>query len=137
MPGISDKSLLRNILVQIEQALQRIRRRASRYKSADDFTASEAGMESLDSICMLFMAIGESLKKVDKLTEGTLLSKYPDIDWKGAIGFRDIIAHQYFDIDSEQVFWICTHELAPLTSAIQKMGSPASRVGSQRQLSAA
>ncbi len=56
---------------------------------------------------MLFMAIGEALKNIDKITGGALLSQYPEIDWKGAIGFRDIIAHHYFDIDAEQVFWIC------------------------------
>ena len=41
--------------------------------------------------------------------------------WIGAIGFRNIIAHHYFDIDSEQVFWICTHNLEPLSAAIRKM----------------
>jgi len=55
---------------------------------------------------MLFMAIGETVKKVDKITAGALFSKYPDIDWKGAKGFRDIIAHQYFDVDHEEVFSI-------------------------------
>jgi len=116
-----DKSLVLSILVQIEEALQKISRRAGRYRSAEEFTSSEAGMESLDSICMLFMAVGEALKNIDKITGGSLLSQYPEIDWKGAMGFRDIIAHQYFDIDAEQVFWICTHELEPLSSAIRKM----------------
>jgi len=116
-----DKSLALSILMQIEEALQKIVRRASRYRSAEEFTSSEAGMESLDSICMLFMAVGEALKNVDKITGGSLLSQYPEIDWKGAMGFRDIIAHQYFDIDAEQVFWVCTRELEPLSSAIRKM----------------
>jgi len=116
-----DKSLALSILMQIEEALQKIVRRASRYRSAEEFTSSEAGTESLDSICMLFMAVGKALKNVDKITGGSLLSQYPEIDWKGAMGFRDIIAHQYFDIDAEQVFWVCTRELEPLSSAIRKM----------------
>jgi uncharacterized protein with HEPN domain len=78
-------------------------------------------MEKLDSICMLFIAIGEALKNIDKITRGTLLSQYPEIDWKGAIGFRDLIAHHYFDIDLEQVFWICAHEVRPLSAIIKKM----------------
>ena len=78
-------------------------------------------MEKLDSICMLFIAIGEALKNIDKITGGSLLSQYPETDWKGAIGFRDIIAHHYFDIDAEQVFWICTHELEPLSATIKRM----------------
>jgi uncharacterized protein with HEPN domain len=70
---------------------------------------------------MLFIAIGEALKNLDKITEGGLLSQYPKIDWKGAMGFRDIIAHHYFDIDAEQVFWICSHEVGPLSAAIKSM----------------
>jgi len=78
-------------------------------------------MESLDSICMLFMAVGEALKNIEKITGGELLVRYPEVDWKGAIGVRYIIVHQYFDVDAERVFWICSHELAPLSVAVEKM----------------
>jgi len=116
-----DKDLVLSILTQIDEALEKIASRAERIRSADDFTGSPAGSEKLDSICMLFMAIGEALKNIDKITEGTLLSQYPEIDWKGAIGFRDLIAHHYFDIDAEQVFWICAHEVRPLSTTIKRM----------------
>jgi hypothetical protein len=56
----------------------------------------------------LFSAIGESLKNLGKLTSGALFAAHPEIDWKGAMGFRDVIAHRYFDIDAEQVWWIRT-----------------------------
>lgn len=116
-----DRVLVLSILTQIYDALEKIATRAAQIRSADDFTDSPAGMERLDGICMLFMAIGEALKNVDRITGGALLSQYPEIDWKGAIGFRDIIAHQYFDIDAEQVFWICAHEVGPLSAAIKNM----------------
>ena len=116
-----DKDLVRSILTQIDGALEKIASRAQPIRNADDFTGSPAGMEKLDSICMLFMAIGEALKNIDKITDGALLAKYPEIDWQGAIGFRDIIAHHYFDIDTEQVFWICTREVGPLSSTIKRM----------------
>ena len=61
------------------------------------------------------------MKNVDKITGGTFLSQYPEIDWKGAIGFRDIIAHHYFDIDAEQVFWICENEIVPLSNTVRSM----------------
>jgi len=116
-----DKALVLAILSQIDEALDKIVFRTAHINSADDFSDTPEGMEKLDGLCMLFMAIGESLKNVDKITAGTLLSHFPEIDWKGAIGFRDIIAHHYFDIDAEQVFWICTHHVAPLQTAIKKM----------------
>ncbi len=116
-----DKDLVLSILSQIDEALEKIASRAERIRSADDFTGSPAGSEKLDSICMLFMAIGEALKNIDKITAGTLLSNYPEIDWTGVKGFRDVIAHHYFDIDAEQVFWICKHNLEPLSVTIKKM----------------
>lgn len=95
------------LLKQIDDALGKMKRRILHIDSANNFTGSPAGMEKLDGICMLFIAIGEALKHIDKMTGGYLLSQYPEIDWKGAIGFRDIIAHHYFDIDADQVFWTC------------------------------
>lgn len=118
---MSDRDLLLSILAQIDQALEKIAGRTQNIMSADDFTGSPAGMEKLDSLCMLFIAVGEALKKIDKITGGALLVGYPDIDWKGAMGFRDLIAHHYFDIDAEQVFWICKHELKPLSATIKKI----------------
>jgi len=116
-----DKNLVLTILNQINEALGKLKNRSQDIKSVEDFTNSPAGMDKLDSICMLFIAIGEALKQIDKITSGSLLSRYPDIDWKGVIGFRDIIAHHYFDIDAEQVFWICTHEVEPLSIMVGKI----------------
>ena len=36
--------------------------------SVDFFTNSADGMEKLDAVCMLLIAIGESLKNIDKIT---------------------------------------------------------------------
>jgi uncharacterized protein with HEPN domain len=116
-----DRELVRAILTQIDKALETIQTRTLQVKSTGDFTNSPAGMEKLDSVCMLFVAVGESIKKIDKLTEGIVLGKYPEIDWIGVKGFRDIMAHHYFDIDAEQVFWVCTHQLAPLSTTVKKM----------------
>lgn len=116
-----DRSLVLDILGQIEGALLKIRERSRRIASADELTATPEGEERLDGLCMLFLAIGESLKNLDKITGGQLLAAHPEIDWKGAMGFRDVIAHHYFDIDAEQVWWICTREVGPLSEAIRRM----------------
>jgi uncharacterized protein with HEPN domain len=116
-----DKTLVLSILQQIDEALETIQSRAAHVQSPSDFTGSPAGKEKMDGICMLFSAVGEALKHIDRITTGSLLSQYPEIDWKGAIGFRDIIAHHYFDIDSEQVFWICANKVKPLSETIKKM----------------
>ncbi len=116
-----DHQLIQDILIQIDNALEKISNRASQIHSVGHFTDSEWGMEKLDSICMLFIAVGEAIKNIDKMTNGNLHTAYPEIDWKGVMGFRDIIAHHYFDVDAEQVFWICKNEIQPLQCVIQQM----------------
>ncbi len=116
-----DKELVCSMLLEIDQAIEKISYRTAQIESAEYFASSPEGIERLDGIAMLFLAIGESLKNIDRVTDGTLLAKYPQIDWAGIKGFRDIIAHHYFDIDAEQVFWICKHNLVPLSNAIKKI----------------
>ena len=98
-----DKELALEILSQIYQAAQTILERFKPVKSPSDFTDSPAGMEKFDSICMLLSAIGEALKNLDKVTEGSLLLQYPQVDWKRAKGLRDIISHHYFDLNAEAI----------------------------------
>lgn len=68
---------------------------------------------------MLLIAISESLKNIDKITNKKLLLHYPDIDWKGAKGMRDIISHNYFDIDAEEIYNVCETKLSPLCDTIK------------------
>lgn len=49
----------------------------------DYFMDTPEGQEKLDGICMQLIAIGESLKNIDKITDKRLLEKYPQVDWKG------------------------------------------------------
>ena len=116
-----DRPLALAILGQIDETLETIKGRCETIRNVEDLTDTASGKERLDGLCMLFMAIGEALKNLDKITGGSLLSRYPEIDWKGVMGFRDIIAHHYFDIDAEQVFWICGHQIAPLSATIKKI----------------
>ena len=112
-----DKELVRDIFNQIFDATQKVMSRFKTINSIGDFTNSPSGMEKLDAICMQLIAIGESLKITDK----TLLVKYPEIDWKGVKGIRDIITHHYFDIDAEEIFIICKNHIPPLSVTLQKI----------------
>ena len=89
-----DRDLVHSLLVQVREWLFKIKKRSEGLKSAEDFITSDKGEEIFDSICMLFIAVGENLKRVDQMTKGSLLEKFPEADWTGAMGFRDVIAHQ-------------------------------------------
>ena len=113
------KPLALDILYDIQSAIERIQERTKDIRSADDFLSSPEGMTLLDATCMLLIAVGESLKNLDKVTDGKLLPTYPSIPWKQVKGLRDIIAHHYFDVDAGQIFWILSNELTPLKEALQ------------------
>ena len=49
------------------------------------------------------------------------MSQYPEIDWKGAKGMRDIISHHYFDVDAEEIFWVCENKMEPFAKTIEKI----------------
>ena len=116
-----DKKIVLDILRQIHEAAQRIIARFEPVTKVEYFTDSAEGVEKLDSISMLVIAVGESLKNIDKITDKSLLAQYPEIDWKGAMGMMDIITHHYFDIDAEEIFWVCKHQIKPLADTIGKI----------------
>lgn len=109
-----DKDIALDILHRVYTSIEHIEERSQPYSCGDDFLMSSTGVAILDSICMQFIAIGESLKGLDKVTKGKLLSTYPEIDWKNVKGLRDIIAHHYFEVDADQIWWIIENELQPL-----------------------
>ena len=114
-----DKALALDILCDTLSAIERIQERTKDIRSADDFLLSPEGMTLLDATCMLLIAVGESLKNLDKVTGGKLLPTYPSIPWQKVKGLRDIIAHHYFDVDAGQIYWILSNELTPLQTALQ------------------
>ena len=118
---MSDRELVREVITQILTAIGRIERRAARITRASDFVSSDAGFDMLDSIAMMLIAIGESCKNLDKITGGELLARYPDVDWKGAKGMRDVISHHYFDINPDIVLSVCRKQIPVLRKTFEAM----------------
>ena len=116
-----DEELLRSSLQKIGTAINRILERSDTIHSPDDFLTTPSGVERMESICMLLIAIGESVKRIDKITDKQLLSQYPEIDWKGVMGMRDIIAHHYFDIDADIIFDVMKNNLPTVRLAVNRM----------------
>ena len=116
-----DRELAIEILRQIYQAAETILERFQPVKTVSDLTDSAAGMEKLDSICMLLIAIGEALKNLDKTTNKSLLRQFPQVDWKKAKGMRDIISHHYFETDAEVIYDVCKNHIPELAETINKM----------------
>ena len=116
-----DKELVLDSLQKIKEMLDLILERASVINTPNDFLCSPSGMMRLDAICMNLIALGETVKGLDKLTAGQLFPKYPEVYWKGVMGMRDKISHHYFEIDSDVVFKTIQEDIPKMTSAIVKM----------------
>ena len=56
--------------------------------------------KTYDAILLQFIVLGESCKRI---SDG-LKTENPQIDWRGAIDFRNFVAHDYFGV-SEDVIW--------------------------------
>ncbi|MDR0836285.1 MAG: DUF86 domain-containing protein [Tannerella sp.] len=87
----------------------------------DDFLTSPSGVDLLDMVCMRLLAVGETVKAIDRRTEGTLLSKYPDVPWRQIMGIRDRIAHNYFEINPLLIFGIIKDNIFPLQDTILRI----------------
>ena len=78
-----DSTLLREQLEAVLEALERIPRRFAGISQADDLCRSPEGVDRLDAICMILIAVGEAVSRIDRKTEGKLLARYPQVDWPG------------------------------------------------------
>ena len=116
-----DKELALEVAKQIHQALETILFRFEPVKKINDFTDSPQGMEKLDSICMLLIAIGESLKNFDKITNGSILNLYPQVNWKNAKGMRDVISHHYFQVDAEIIYNVCNDHINEMVNTLKEI----------------
>jgi len=73
--------------------------------------------KTMDAVVRNLEIIGEAAKNIpDEITR-----KYKKIDWKGVVGLRNRIAHEYFGISVEIVWNIITQELSKLKEQIQKI----------------
>lgn len=123
-----DKELVLDILEQIIEAIAIIQERCTFASCQNDFMDSKEGQEKLDSICMKLIAVGESLKSLDKITDKKLLVAYPQIEWKKIKGIRDFISHHYFDLDAEVIFGICKNNISDLLAVLQQMQNDLTKI---------
>lgn len=65
----------------------------------------------------VMQCIGEAVKRLPVSLRGA----YPEVDWKGAAGLRDWVAHGYDGID-HQVLWKAAQEQLPgLLATVRQM----------------
>jgi len=103
-----DKHCLESIL----EAIDRIIEYTSGINTADEFNND---YRNFDATMMNFVVIGEM---VDKISD-EFKRKHSEIEWIKIKGFRNIVAHDYFGIDAEEVWQIIKTKIPALKSDIK------------------
>jgi len=99
-------------LESILEAIDRIIEYTSGIKTADDFNND---YRNFDATMMNFVVIGEM---IDKLSD-EFKNNHPEVEWVKIKGFRNIVAHDYFGIDAEEVWQIIKTKIPTLQSDIR------------------
>lgn len=118
-----DRSLLLELFIEIEEAIRRIERRFADIHSPEDFISNDNGLDRLDGISMMLISISENVKRIEKHSGADFLNRYPDIPWSSIKGIRNILAHDYFNIDAEEIYKICSSDLEVLKQVLTRMRS--------------
>lgn len=95
-------------IVSILDSLEKILDYTARFKGADEFFKDT---KTFDATMMNFVVIGEM---ADKLSDDLKAETNDKVDWRRIVGFRNIIAHNYFGIDAEEVWQIIQNRLIGL-----------------------
>jgi uncharacterized protein with HEPN domain len=98
----------------ISEAIDRINLYTSGINSASDLNND---FRNFDASMMNFIVIGEM---VEKLSDEFKL-QHTNIEWNKIKGFRNIVAHDYFGVDAEEVWQIIKHKLPLLKAQIAEM----------------
>lgn len=101
-------------LESIIEAIDRIIEYTAGIKSADDFNND---YRNFDATMMNFVVIGEMIEKITD----DFKRKHPEIEWIKIKGFRNIVAHDYFGIDAEEVWQIIKNKIPSLKSDIKQL----------------
>lgn len=120
-PSERERRLAASVIAQMISLMESLLLRMEAVQSEADLCETESGRLLLDAVCMQFLALGEAVKQLDKLTGFTLQEQVPNQDWKGMMGFRNILAHQYFNIDPRQVLWITREALPALLQNLKQI----------------
>jgi len=113
MPKLSHKDF--SCILNMIDSIKRIKQYSGKFTKADDFFADSM---SFDASMMNFIVIGEM---VDKLSDTIINATSDKIDWLKVKVFRNIIAHNYFGIDAEEVWQIINGSLTELQKNLESL----------------
>lgn len=98
-------------LLSIFEAIGKIEIYTKDFNNSDDFYHDE---KSFDATMMQFVVIGEMITKLDE----NFKKEHSSIPWQKIKDFRNLVAHNYFGIDADEIWEIITTKIKPLKKDI-------------------
>jgi uncharacterized protein with HEPN domain len=108
------KSKIKFNLLSFVEAIEKIENYSQEFKNGEDFYHDA---KSFDASMMQFVVIGELILRLDE----NFKINHKNIPWQQIKDFRNIIAHDYFGIDADEIWSIIQFHLIPLKKNIQEL----------------
>ena len=115
-----NQSTIRDRLEDILESICLIQEWSKGRTSVNDFMTSSTGVMAFNACVMRFQVIGEHIGRLLKNTEKPL-DAYPNIPWNAIYGMRNIISHEYANIDEDIIVSVINDDLIPLKEAIESL----------------
>ena len=68
-----------------------------------------------DGVIRNLQTLAESSQRLSE----TVKQSWPDVDWKGLAGFRNVLVHDYLGVDLELIYRAVEHDLPRLRKACE------------------
>ncbi len=99
-------------LQAILDAISKIEQFIKPFSDVDNFFTD---IKSFDAVMMNFVVIGEMVQRISEAFKKAHL----EIEWNRIKDFRNIVAHDYFGIDAEEIWQIIIDDLPKLKAQIE------------------
>jgi len=107
--------MTRNFQVYLEEIIESIDRIKEYIKHCSGIDDFQKNIEIQDAVMHRLAIIGEAVKRLPK----AIRDENPQVPWKDISGTRDILIHDYNNVNFNKVWDIVTNDLEPLEKEIK------------------